>query len=149
MLKRLLASMEFVFVTSILFQYKLAQHEVWSHLYDSMYAAQKTKSKCKFVTLSRFTWKSNIRTLCWRQEFLRICRKEDLAKRSQDMRVTSQIKKNQETRYNIDLASFSVNRVWGQATRWGRNYSGSSDRIYLRISTVNRKGRRQTWVDLG
>jgi len=28
MLKRLLASMEFVFVTSILFQYKLAQHEV-------------------------------------------------------------------------------------------------------------------------
>jgi len=55
-----------------------AHHSIWSHLYDSMHAAQKPKSKFKFVTLGK---ESNISTLWRREEFLRICSKEDLAKK--------------------------------------------------------------------
>jgi len=53
-----------------------AYHSIWRHLYDSMYAAQKPKSKLKFVTLDK---KSNMSTLWRRGEFLRICSKQDLA----------------------------------------------------------------------
>jgi len=42
----------------------------------SMHAAQKPKSKLRFVTLDK---ESNISTLWRREEFLRICSKEDLA----------------------------------------------------------------------
>jgi len=48
-----------------------AHHSIWRHLYDSMHAAQRPKSKLKFVTLDK---ESNMSTL-WRrhwQEFLRI-----------------------------------------------------------------------------
>ena len=31
----------------------VAHHSIWRHLYDSMYAAQKPKSKFKFVTLDK------------------------------------------------------------------------------------------------
>ena len=50
------------------------------HLYDSMHAAQKPKSKLQFVTLDK---ESNMSTLLRREEsqFLRICSKDDLAKR--------------------------------------------------------------------
>jgi len=48
-------------------------HSVWRHLYDSMHAAQKPKSKLKFVTLDK---ESDMSTLWRREEFLRICRKE-------------------------------------------------------------------------
>ena len=30
-----------------------AHHSIWRHLYDSMHAAQKSKSKLKFVTLEK------------------------------------------------------------------------------------------------
>jgi len=30
-----------------------AHHSIWRHLYDSMHAAQKPKSKLKFVTLDK------------------------------------------------------------------------------------------------
>jgi len=39
-----------------------SHHSIWRHLYDNMHAAQKPKSKLKFVTLDK---KSNISTL-WR-----------------------------------------------------------------------------------
>jgi len=39
-----------------------AHHSIWRHLYDSMHAAQKPKSKLKFVTLDK---ESNMNTL-WR-----------------------------------------------------------------------------------
>ena len=47
-----------------------AHHSIWRHLYDSMHAAQKPKSKLKFVTLDK---ESNMSTLWRREEFLRIC----------------------------------------------------------------------------
>ena len=43
-----------------------------------MHAAQKLKSKLKFVMLDK---ESNISTLWRREEFLRICSKEDLAEK--------------------------------------------------------------------
>jgi len=41
-----------------------AHRSIWRHLYDSMHAAQKPKSKLKFVTLTK---ESNMSTL-WRRE---------------------------------------------------------------------------------
>jgi len=49
-------------------------HSIWRHLYGSMHAAQKPKSKLKFVTLDK---ESVISTLWRREEFLRICSKEE------------------------------------------------------------------------
>ena len=81
------------------------------HLYDSMHAAQKPKSKLKFVTLDK---ESNMNTLWRREELLRICSKEELAEKAQDIEVTKADKKSQETRYNLDPGSFSVNRFCGR-----------------------------------
>jgi len=86
-----------------------AHHCIWRHLYDSMHAASKPKSKLKFVTLDK---ESNMSTLWRREEFLRICSKEDLAEKAQAIEVTIPVKKRQETRYNLDSVSFSVNRFW-------------------------------------
>ena len=90
-----------------------AHHSIWRHLYDSMHAAQKPKSKLKFVTLFK---ESNMSTLWRREEFVRICSKEDLAEKAQDIEVTIPVKKSQEARYNFLRKSFL-----GQATGWGRN----------------------------
>ena len=88
-----------------------AHHSIWRHLYDSMHAAQKPKSKLKFVTLDK---ESNMSTLWRREEFLRICSKEELAEKAQDIEVTIPVKKSQEARYNFDPESFFVNRFWGR-----------------------------------
>jgi len=88
-----------------------AHHSIWRHLYDSMHAAQKPKSKLKFVTLDK---ESNMSMLWRREEFLRICRKEDLTEKAQDIEVTIPVKKSQEARYNLDPGSFFVNRFWGR-----------------------------------
>ena len=53
-------------------------------------------------------------TLWRREEFLRICSKEELAEKAQDIEVTIPVKKSQETRYNLDPESFFVNRFWGR-----------------------------------
>jgi len=76
-----------------------------------MHAAQKPKSKLKFVTLDKY---NNMSTLWRREEFLRICSKEELAEKAQDIEVTIPVKKSQETRYNLDPGSFFVNRSWGR-----------------------------------
>jgi len=77
-----------------------------------MHAAQKPKSKLKFVTLDK---ESEMSTL-WRQkEFLRICSKEELAEKAQDIEVTTPVKKSQETRYNLDPEFSFVNRFGGGA----------------------------------
>ena len=55
-----------------------------------MHAAQKPKSKLKFVTLDK---ESNMSTLWRREEFLRICNKEELAEKAQDTEVTIPVKK--------------------------------------------------------
>jgi len=86
-----------------------AHHCIWRHLYDSTHAAPKPKSKLEFVTLDK---KSNVRTLWRREEFLRICTKEDLAEKAQAIEVTIPVKKRQETRYNLDPVSFSINCFW-------------------------------------
>jgi len=67
-----------------------AHHSIWRHLYDSMHATQKAKSKLKFVTLDK---ESNMSTLWRREEFLRMCSKEDLTKKAQDIEVTYLSKK--------------------------------------------------------
>jgi len=58
-----------------------AHHSIWRHLYDSMHAAQEPKSKLKFVTLDK---ESHMSTLWRREEFLRMCSKEELAEKAQD-----------------------------------------------------------------
>jgi len=54
-------------------------HSIWRHLYDSMHAAQKPRSKLKVVTLDK---ESNMSTLWRREEFLRICSKEELVEKA-------------------------------------------------------------------
>jgi len=76
-----------------------------------MHAAQKPKNNLKFVTLDK---KSNMTTLQRREEFPRICSKEELAEKAQDIEVTIPVKKSQETRYNLDPGSFFVNCFWGR-----------------------------------
>ena len=44
----------------------------------------------------------------------RICSKEELAEKAQDIEVTIHVKKSQETRYNLNPGSFFVNRFWGR-----------------------------------
>jgi len=90
-----------------------AHNSIWRHLYDSMHAAQKPKSKLKFVTLDK---ESNMSTLWRREEFVRICSKEELAEKEQDIEVAIPVKKSQETRYNLDPGSFFVNRFCGRRT---------------------------------
>jgi len=51
-------------------------------------------------------------TLWRREEFLRICSKEELVDKAQDIEVTIPVKKRQEARYNLDPGSFFVNRFW-------------------------------------
>jgi len=76
-----------------------------------MHAAQKPKSKLKFVTLDK---ESNMSTLWQREEFLRICSKEELVEKAHDIEVTIPVKKSQEAWYNLDAGSFFVNRSWGR-----------------------------------
>jgi len=72
-----------------------------------MHAAQKPKSKLKFVTLDK---ESNMSMLWRREEFPRICSKKELAEKAQDIEVTMPVKQSQETRYNLDPGSFFENR---------------------------------------
>jgi len=51
---------------------------------------QKPKRKLKFVTLDK---ESNMSTLRRREEFLRICSKEELAEKAPDIEVTIPVKK--------------------------------------------------------
>jgi len=88
-----------------------AHHSIWRHRYGSMHAAQKPKSKLKFVTLDK---ESNMSMLWRREEFLRMCSKEDLTEKAQDIEVTITVKKSQEALYNLDPGSFFVNRFWGR-----------------------------------
>ena len=73
------------------------------------------KSKLKFVTHDK---ESNMSTLWRREEFLRICSKEELAEKAQDVEVTIPLKKSQEARYNLDPESFLVN-ISGAGDRMG------------------------------
>ena len=72
----------------------------------SMHAAQKPKSKLRFVTLDK---ESNISTLWRREEFLRICSKKESTEKAQDTEVTIPVKESQEARYNLNPESFFVN----------------------------------------
>jgi len=55
-----------------------------------MHAAQKPKGKLKFITLDK---ESNMSTLWRQEEFLRICSKEELVEKAQDIEVTIPVKK--------------------------------------------------------
>ena len=88
-----------------------AHHSIWRYLYGSMHAAQKPKSKLKFVMLDK---ESNLSRLWRREEFLRIRSKEDLAERAQDIEVTIPVKKSQEARCNLNPGSVFVNHSWGR-----------------------------------
>jgi len=71
----------------------------------------KSQNKLKFVTLDK---ESNMSTLWRREEFLRICNKEELAEKAQEIEVTVPVKKSQETWYNLDPGSFFINCFWGR-----------------------------------
>jgi len=102
---------------------KAAHHSIsgWRHLYDSMHAAQQPKSKLKFVTLDKET---NVSTLWQREEFLRICSKDELAEKAQDIEATIPVDKSQEPQYNLDPESVFINRFW---VRRGKKMSGKTD----------------------
>jgi len=55
-------------------------------------------------------------TLWRREEFLRICSKEELAVKAQDIEVTISVKKSEEARCNLDPGSFfeNLHRFWGR-----------------------------------
>jgi len=97
-----------------------AHHSIWRHLYDSMHAAQKPKSKLKFVLLDK---ESNMNTLWRREDFLRICSKEDLSEKAQDIEVTIPFKKSEEKQHYFDPMSFSWGnpRMGPQSMRIGRS----------------------------
>ena len=95
-----------------------AHHSIWRHLYDSMRAAQKPKSKLRCVTLDQ---ESNMSTLWRREEFLRICSKEELAEKAQDIKVTIPVKKKSRDTVQPRSRVFLRKSVLGQATGWGRN----------------------------
>jgi len=61
-----------------------AHHSIWRHLYDSTHAAKKPKSKLKFVTLDKESGSSSS-TMWPREVFPKICSKEDLAEKAQDI----------------------------------------------------------------
>jgi len=73
-----------------------ARHFIWRHLYNSMHAAQKPKSKLKFFTLEK---DSNMSVLWRREEFLRIRRKEELGEKTQNIEVTIPVEKSQEAHF--------------------------------------------------
>jgi len=83
-----------------------------------MHAAQKPNSKpnskLKFVTLDK---ESNMSTLWRREAFLRICSKEDLPEKAQDIEVTIPVKKSQEARYCFNPESFFVSCFWSRRPR--------------------------------
>ena len=70
-----------------------------------------TLYKSKFVTFDK---ESNMSTLWLQEEFLRICNKEELVEKAKNIEATIPVKKSQETLYNLDPGSFSVNRFWGR-----------------------------------
>ena len=105
-----------------------AHHSIWRHLYDSMHAAQKAKSKLKFVTLDK---QSNMSTLRRREEFIRICSKEELVEKVQDTEVTIPVKKVRRHGTTSNPAAFFVNRFWGR--RSNGVAINEADRIYFRI----------------
>jgi len=73
-----------------------AHHSIWRHLCNSMHAAQKPKSKLKFLMLEKC---SNMSALWRREEFLRICRKEELGEKAKDIEVTILVEKSQEAHF--------------------------------------------------
>jgi len=92
-----------------------AHHSIWRHLYDSMPAAQKPKSKLKFVTLDK---ESNMSTLWRREEFPRICSKEELAEKAQDIEVIIHVDKIK--RYGTtSIQGLSSHIVSGAGDRMG------------------------------
>jgi len=93
-------------------------HSIWRHLYDSMHAAQKPRSKLKFVTVDK---EKNMSTLWRRERFLRICSKDDLAENSQDIKVTIPVKIKRHGTTSIQSHGFLRKSFLGQATRWVRN----------------------------
>jgi len=68
--------------------------------------SQKASSNLSRLT-KKVTWA--LGTLWRREEILRICSEEDLAKLAQGIEVTVQFKKSQEKRYNLNPVSFCVN----------------------------------------
>jgi len=76
-----------------------------------MHAAQKPKSKLKFVAFDK---ESNMSTLWRREEFLRICSKEERTEKVQDIEMTIPVKKSQEERYILDPESLFVIHFWGR-----------------------------------
>jgi len=81
-----------------------------------MIACTLHKSQRASSSLSRLTKNVHISTLCRREKFLRICSKEDLTEKAQDIEVTIPVKKSQEAQYNLDPESFFLNRFWGRRT---------------------------------
>ena len=71
----------------------------------------KAKKQAQVCLLDK---ESKMSTLWRREEFLRICSKKELAEKAQNIEVTIPVKKNQETRYNLDPGSFFVHRFWGR-----------------------------------
>jgi len=76
-----------------------------------------TLHKCPRASssLSRLTTKVTWACCGDEKSFLRICSKDNLAEKAQDIEVTIPVKKSQEPQYNLNPESFYFNCFWG---RW-------------------------------
>ena len=68
-----------------------AHYSIWRNLYDSMIAAKKIQGRLKFVTLYK---ESNLDTLWQREEFLKICSREEMTRKAQEIEENLPVKKH-------------------------------------------------------
>jgi len=91
---------------------------VWTHLYNSMYAAQKPKSKLKFVTLDK---KSNMSTL-WRQNIIsKNLQQRRAGGEGTGYRGDNTSKKKSRGMVRPRSSVFLSESFPGQSTGWGHN----------------------------
>jgi len=96
-----------------------AHHSIWRHLYDSMHAAQKPKSKLKFVTLDK-DLESNMGTLWRREGFLKNLQQGRSGGEGTGYRGDNTSKKKTRDIIQPQSRVFLRESFLGQATGWGR-----------------------------
>ena len=101
-----------------------AHHSIWRHLYDSMHAAQKPKSKLKFVTLDK---ESNMSTL---RVFKNLQQGRSGGEGTGYRGDNTSPKRSGDT-VQARSRVFLRKSFLEQATRWGRNQWGSADHMYF------------------
>jgi len=93
-----------------------AHHSIWRYLYDSVHAAQKPKSKLKFITLDK---ESNMSTL-WRREVSKNLQQGRSSGEGTEYRGDNTCQKKSRGTVQPQSKVFLRKSFLGQATGWGR-----------------------------